>query len=197
MNAARQAHGYYQDTKRSIAEKASKSPNEIIQFFRNIAKSHAGSVPGASKYVDSAFDTLDELHETHGEEVDRILRWGHDEIRKILNDEKSGVDVQTGVKVMDILRRSSSQLEEVSKRAGQDALQKLGEKHPEVREKLGGGYEQLKKAAEKNGPEAIRILNETTSQVLIQYARAIRRLTFDPHICRSKSYFPPVSVLTR
>ena len=170
VNTARQAHEYYQETKRTIAEKAPKNPNEVIQFLRHTAKSYAGFVPGASKYVDSTFDTLDELHETHGEEVDKILRQGYDEIRQILKDEKSGADVQTGMKVMEVLRKSSSQLEEVGKRAGQDAFQKLGQRYPELKEKLGGGYEELRKAAEKNGPEAKRILDETTSQVRVQHA---------------------------
>lgn len=165
VNTARQAHDYYQATKRSISEKAPKNPNEVIQFLRSTAKSYSSFVPGLSKYVDSTFDSLDELHETHGEEVDKILRQGYDEIWEILKDEKSGADVQTGMKVMEILRRSSGQLEEVGKRVGQDVFHKLGEQYPELKEKLGGGYEELKRAAEKNGPEAKRIFDETTSQV--------------------------------
>ncbi|KAI0728220.1 hypothetical protein C8Q72DRAFT_885546 [Fomitopsis betulina] len=165
VNTARQAHDYYQATKRSISEKAPKNPNEVIQFLRSTAKSYSSFVPGLSKYVDSTFDSLDELHETHGEEVDKILRQGYDEIWEILKDEKSGADVQTGMKVMEILRRSSGQLEEVGKRVGQDVFHKLGEQYPELKEKLGGGYEELKRAAEKNGPEAKRIFDETTSQI--------------------------------
>lgn len=197
VNTARQAHDYYQDTKRSIAENAPKNPNEVIQFLRSTAKSYAGLVPGVSKYVDSAFDALDELHETHGEDVDKILRQGYDEIRQILKDGNSGADAQTGMKVMDVLRTSSSQLEEVGKRVGQDMFQKLGEQYPELKEKLGGGYEELRKAAEKNGPEAKRIFDETTSQVRVLYAPYhLRILTFNAHIRRSKRFSPPASAPT-
>ncbi|TFY50651.1 hypothetical protein EVJ58_g10953 [Rhodofomes roseus] len=138
QNAAKQAHGYYEDTKRSIAENAPKNPNEVIEFLRKTAKTYVGVIPGASSYVDSTFDALGELHATHGEEVEKILQQGYDEIRQILQDGKSGADMQTGLKVMEVLQRSSSQLEEVGKRAGQDAFQKLGERYPELKEKLGG-----------------------------------------------------------
>ncbi|KAH9832258.1 uncharacterized protein C8Q71DRAFT_268795 [Rhodofomes roseus] len=165
VNAAKQAHGYYEDTKRSIAENAPKNPNEVIEFLRKTAKTYVGVIPGASSYVDSTFDALGELHATHGEEVEKILQQGYDEIRQILQDGKSGADMQTGLKVMEVLQRSSSQLEEVGKRAGQDAFQKLGERYPELKEKLGGKYDELRKAAEKNGPEAKRIYEETTKQI--------------------------------
>ncbi|KZT65978.1 hypothetical protein DAEQUDRAFT_759070 [Daedalea quercina L-15889] len=165
VNTARQAHSYFQETKRTIAEKAPKNPNEVIEFLRKTAKSYAGFIPGASSYVDSTFDTLGELHETHGEEVEKILQQGYDEIKKILKDDKSGADMQTGLKVMEVLQRNSSQLQEVGKRAGEDVFRKLGERYPELKEKLGGSYEELRKAAEKNGPEAKRIYDETTSQI--------------------------------
>lgn len=166
MNAAKQAQAYYQDAKRTIAEKAPKNPNEAIEFLRKTVKSYVGLVPGASAYVDSTFDALDELHATHGEEVEQLVQQSYDEMKQIMKDDKSGVNAQTATKVIEVIRRSTSRLEEIGKKAGQDAIQKLGERYPELKEKLGGSYEELRKAAEKNGPEAKRIYDETTRQIL-------------------------------
>ncbi|KAH9920089.1 uncharacterized protein B0H18DRAFT_957264 [Fomitopsis serialis] len=166
VNAAKQAQAYFEDTKRTIAEKAPKNPNEAIEFLRKTVKSYVGLVPGASAYVDSTFDTLDELRTTHGEVVERVVQQAYDEMKQIVKDDNSGVNAQTGMKVVEVIRRSTSQLEEIGKKAGQDAIQKLGERHPELKEKIGGSYEELRKAAEKNGPQAKKVYDETTRQIL-------------------------------
>ncbi|GBE81418.1 hypothetical protein SCP_0311470 [Sparassis crispa] len=44
-------------------------------------------------------------------------------------------------------------------------MQKLAEKFPQVSEKLDGGYDELKNMAEKRGPEAKKIFDDTARQV--------------------------------
>jgi hypothetical protein len=58
-----------------------------------------------------------------------------------------------------------TELYELGKRAGGDVVNELLESHPEVKEKLGGGYEQLQKLAQDKGPEAKKLLDDTQSQV--------------------------------
>ncbi|KAI0930627.1 hypothetical protein AcV5_007291 [Taiwanofungus camphoratus] len=165
VEASKAAQQYYQQAKEVIVEKAPKNPNEMIQFLRSTAKSYTGLIPGASSYIDKSFDTLDELHKTHGEEMDKILQSAYDEIKRILDEKDSGMNMETGMKVAEVLRRRMGELQEVGKSAGQDVFKALGDQYPEITEKLGGGYENLKAMAEKSGPEAKKILDDTTQQV--------------------------------
>ncbi|PCH43567.1 hypothetical protein WOLCODRAFT_122202 [Wolfiporia cocos MD-104 SS10] len=155
----------YDKTKRIVAEKAPKSPNEVVEFLRGTVRPYVVLIPGASSYVDSVFDTLDELRETHGEDVNKVLQRGYDEVKQVLKESGGAVNVETGMKVMGVLRRCASELEKVGRKAGKDIVQTLSEKHPEVRQKLGGGYEELKRLVEKNGPEAKKILDDTTERI--------------------------------
>jgi len=57
------------------------------------------------------------------------------------------------------------ELQDLSARAGSDLLGPIFDKHPEVKEKLGGSYEQVKKLASQAGPEARRITTDTASKL--------------------------------
>lgn len=137
--------------------------------MRSVVKSYAGVVPGASGYVDSTFDTLDELHETHGEELDKILQGAYDEVSAVLKDAQSkgtnGVDVATAGKLMDILVKRTKELTELGAKAGSDVFSKLEEKYPMVAQTLGSSYGELKALAKRGGPEARKLVDETVSQV--------------------------------
>lgn len=165
VDVSRTAQQYYAQAKQTVVEKAPKNPNEVLNFLRSTVKSYAGFIPGGSSYVDSTFDTLDQLHESHREEVDKILQSAYDEINGILKEKKEGLDVDTAWKILDVVKRRTGELEEVGKQAGKDLFQNVAEKYPQVSEKLGGGYQELKDMAQKRGPEARKILDDATNQV--------------------------------
>ncbi|KAI0342149.1 hypothetical protein BDW22DRAFT_1484995 [Trametopsis cervina] len=169
VDGAKAASTYYQQTKSAIVEKAPKNPNEALQFLRSIAKSYAGIIPGASTYVDSTFDSLDELHDTHGDELNKILQGAYDEIQGVLKDVKNqdgaGVDAATAVKLMSILRKRVGELNELGKKAGSDVFSKLEEKYPTVAQSIGSSYGDLKNLAQRGGPEAKELVDESISQV--------------------------------
>src|ERR1700761_4601839 len=58
--------------KKQIQEKA-PSPSEGLKWLRQVSTYYAGFVPGASYYVNTAFDDLDKIHGKHGQEVDQII----------------------------------------------------------------------------------------------------------------------------
>ncbi|KZT08410.1 uncharacterized protein LAESUDRAFT_723926 [Laetiporus sulphureus 93-53] len=189
VDATKAARAYYQQTKRTIAEKAPKNPNEIIQFLRQTTKSYTGIIPGASSYVDSTFDALDELHETHGPEVNRILQQGYDEIKSILREKNAGMNPETSMKVMSVLSQRIGELEELGKKAGQDTFKALSDRYPEVGEKLGGGYEELRRMAEQSGPGAKKIMDDTTRQVMEMFSKGFNpdRLNEARELLQSKT----------
>lgn len=60
------------------------SPNAALQYLRGVAKSYGGLIPGASGYIDTTFDSIDKLNETHGDEVNKIVQAAVDEIKGII-----------------------------------------------------------------------------------------------------------------
>lgn len=129
-------------------------------------------IPGAGSYVDTTFDSLDKIVAEHSEEATDITQKAYDDIQKIVNENsgKNGGDLtKTGpdvaFKVLEVLRKSTAELYELGKKAGGHAVDEVLEKNPQLKEKLGGGYEQLKSLVESGGPEAKKALDDVTSQV--------------------------------
>ena len=164
VQSVQKASQYYEQTKQTIAEKAPKNPNEALDYLRNFAHSYLVVVPGARPHVDAAFDTIDELRDEHGNEVDRIVGGGYDEVRIIVRD-ATAMDMATAARVLDVFRRRSAELEELGQRARSSAFESLAKKYPQVSEKLGIGYEEFKGLAEVKGPEAKKVFDDTVKQV--------------------------------
>ncbi|KDQ57699.1 hypothetical protein JAAARDRAFT_207184 [Jaapia argillacea MUCL 33604] len=163
--AAKTTQTYLDQAQQVVVEKA-KNPSEALSYLRNVSKSYLGLVPGLAPYIDSTFDSFDELAEKHGDEVNAIARRGYDEIQAIVKERGKKADLETATKVMGVIQRQSRELQELAKKAGQDVFEPILEKHPEIKEKLGGGYQQLRDLAEKQGPEAQRIYDDTKKQVM-------------------------------
>ncbi|KAK7692560.1 hypothetical protein QCA50_004190 [Cerrena zonata] len=165
VDSARSAHQYFTRAKETIKENAPKNSNEAIEFLRKIAHSQLSFIPGATSYVDATLDSLDELHETHGEEVSNLMNDMYKELQEILKDDRSGADIQTGMKVLEIIRRRTGELNEIAKKAGKDAWGKFEKKNPQIAQVLGSRYYELKELAENSGPEAKKLFDETTQQI--------------------------------
>lgn len=166
VDASRTAAAYYQQTKDAIASKAPKNPNEALDQLRHFAHSYLVIIPGARPHVDAAFDTIDELRDSHGDDVNRIVSDGYEEIRTIIRD-SSSLDATAALKVFDVFRRRTAELEELGEGIGKDVFGSLSEKYPQLSEKLGGGYDEFQKLVKTHGPEAKKIYNETTQQVRV------------------------------
>ncbi|KAG8858959.1 hypothetical protein FRB96_004779 [Tulasnella sp. 330] len=144
------------------------SPNEAIKYLRNVAKSYVVLVPGAASYVDATFDGIDELHSKHKDEVDAIVNKAYDEIKKIVADGK--MDLPTAGKVFAILQEQGRELGELAAKVGGDIIGPIIDKHPELMEKIGGSWDDLKQIAgdAKDSDVAQRaqsIYDDTTKQV--------------------------------
>ncbi|RDX50135.1 hypothetical protein OH76DRAFT_1381302 [Lentinus brumalis] len=178
VDASRTASQYYQETKAAIASKAPKSPNEALDYLRDVARSYLVIIPGARPHVDAAFDTIDELRSSHGDDVNRIISDGYDEVRVVIKDSGS-MDAATAMKVLDVLRRRSAELEELGKKAGKNAFGSLSEKYPQLSDKLGGGYEEFKRLAESKGPEAKKLYDETSGQIKDIFSKGFTQDSID------------------
>ncbi|KAI0675032.1 hypothetical protein C8Q78DRAFT_1010127 [Trametes maxima] len=165
VDASNAASNYYQEAKAAIVEKAPKNPNEALDYLRNVAHSYLVVIPGVRPHVDAVFDTLDELRDSHGDEVNKVVSDGYEEVRVIVQDAGSGLDIATAMKIFDVLRKRSTQVQEIGEKAGKNAFSALSEKYPQVADNLGGGYGELKKLAKEKGPEAKRLYDETSQEI--------------------------------
>lgn len=173
VQTAQQTSSYIQSARDKVSESVSATLNdsgsakEALNYLRGVAKSYAGMIPGAGSYVDATFDEFDRISAEHGEEASEIANGAYKEIQALYGEvkNKGTIDVETAGKVADVLRRRLEELYELGKKTGEDVAEKFLEKHPEVKEKLGGGYDQLVKLAKEKGPEAQKQLDDIRSQV--------------------------------
>lgn len=125
-------------------------------------------IPGASGYVDSTFDALDELHDSHGEEIDKVLQETYDEISGVLKEVQGkglqNVDAATTGKLVSILGKRVAQLNGLAKKVGGDAFSKFEGAYPQAAQTIGSSYGQLKALAERGGPEARKLVEKSIKE---------------------------------
>ena len=159
MNTAHQA----QNTFKSYGQKIKSSspdfePNEAIEWLRSTAKSYAGIIPGASGYIDSAFDDIDAIRQKHAKEVDGIVREAYNELKDVSQE---GMTISAATKAWEILQKHLKRIGELAGDAAQDIINN----HPALKDKVGGNLDQLKQMGEKYGPEAKKQVDETWDQI--------------------------------
>lgn len=135
--------------------------------MRSVAKSSVGVIPGVSSYVDSSFDALEELHETHGPEFEKVLQAAYDDVRSILKDasNQDSLDPSTAAKLVGVLRKRVGELNALGQKAGGDAFGKFEKQYPGVAQTLGGAYSDLRALAARGGPEAKKLMDESTKEM--------------------------------
>jgi hypothetical protein len=141
FSGARSVVNTYQSAK-STADNAFKQttkyapePGQAVQWLKETVTSYTRFIPGASTYVDKAFEDLEKIRQNHEGEVDEIVQETYYELKNVT---KSGFT---------------------------DALEDILDNHPQLKEKVGGQYHQLKQMGEQYGPEAKKQVDETWDQV--------------------------------
>ena len=134
-------------------------PNEAIEWLRSIAKSYAFMIPGASGYIDSAFNDIDAIRQKHGKDVDSIIQEAYGELKDISINQ--GMTFDTAAKSWEVLQKHLKKIMDLAGDAGQEILSN----HPALKEKIGGNLGQLKQMGESYGPEAKKQVDETMKQI--------------------------------
>ncbi|KAM0803618.1 hypothetical protein BDR22DRAFT_41780 [Usnea florida] len=157
VNTARKTEDAFKGYAKQLKE-SSPEPNEALEWLRSTARSYAAFIPGASGYVDSAFNDLDAVRIKHGKEVDNIVKEAYGELKDISQE---GMSVTTATKAWGALQKH---LKRISDLAG-DAASDIINNHPALKEKVGGNLDQLKQMGDKYGPEAKKQVDETWDQI--------------------------------
>ncbi|KAK4693378.1 hypothetical protein P7C71_g4013, partial [Lecanoromycetidae sp. Uapishka_2] len=159
VNTAHQAQNTFNSyTKQLKSASPDFEPNEAIEWLRSTAKSYSAIIPGASGYIDSAFDDVDAIRQKHGKEVDAIIREAYDELKGVT---KAGMSVAAATQAWDILQKHIKRIGELAGDAAQDIINN----HPALKDKVGGNMDQLKQMGDKYGPEAKKQVDETWGQI--------------------------------
>ncbi|KIW17780.1 hypothetical protein PV08_04975 [Exophiala spinifera] len=157
VNSVHQARSYVDSAFKKTTETVPE-PNEAVEWLKETVKTYTKMIPGASKYVDSAFDDLDKIREKHGDEVDQIIKETYDELKGVTN---KGFSVEAVSTAWDVIQKCFSRISALAVDASQDILNN----HPQLKEKFGGSFEQLKQLGDQYGPEAKQMVDETYNQI--------------------------------
>ncbi|KAK4898010.1 hypothetical protein LTR27_004395 [Elasticomyces elasticus] len=158
---AKQAKSYVDSATNSLKanfKEVTPDANEAIQFLHETANKYAKWLPGGQQYVDKIFQDLDMIRKNHAEEVDDIVREAYGELRDV---SKQGMNLQTMSQSWEVL---SKHLQRLASLAG-DAAQDIMNNHPQLKEKLGGSFDNLKQLGDQLGPEAKKQVDETWKEV--------------------------------
>jgi len=133
-------------------------PNEALDMLKQTAQKYASFVPGGRQYVDTAFKDLDSIRNKHGSEVDNIVKEAYSELKDVSS---KGMNLETLSSVWEVLSKHLQRISELAVDAGQDILNN----HPELKEKMGGSFDQLKQLGDRLGPDAKKQVDETWKEV--------------------------------
>lgn len=157
INTAHEFQGRFQDITSQLKETAPE-PNEALQWLRKTATSYTFFLPGAKKYVDSAFNDLEIIHKKHGKEVDKIVQEAYGELREIAQD---GISVTSAQKVWEILQKHLKRISDLAT----DSAQQILNNHPGLKDKVGGSFDQLKNLGDNYGPDAKKQVDQVWSEI--------------------------------
>ncbi|KAH7335784.1 hypothetical protein B0J17DRAFT_719405 [Rhizoctonia solani] len=154
------------DAKLQVQDQLSaKPPNEALAYLRSAAKSYVLFIPGGSWAMDSIFDTIDELHKTHRQEVDSIVYDAYNDIKNIIN-ECGPLNAGSALAIFGVLRRRVGELGRVAGKASSDAVSLILDRNPKLREALGSKWTELKDLASRNGPETKKVYDDAANEIL-------------------------------
>jgi len=157
VNAASSTKAQFHKVTSSLQAQAPE-PNQALKWLHDTANSYAAFVPGAKGYVDAAFKDLEKVQDRHGKEVDDIIQGAYKDLKQAT---KSGMSVETATKSWEIIQDAMGKLGELAA----DSASEILDNHPQIKEKVGGNLDQLKKMAENGGEEAKKELDETYQQI--------------------------------
>lgn len=167
----KEASNKYQQAAQKIQQNT-PSADETIDYIKNFCYSYVAWVPGGRQYVDLAFKDIETVRQNHREEADQFL---NDAYKQFQDLSKSGLSMETASKATDVLADLSKKLGSL---AG-DAFSDIIDNHPQLKEKFGGSFDQLKQMGDQYGPEAKKQVDETWNQVRDVLAGGLTVANFD------------------
>nr|POF18471.1 hypothetical protein CFP56_63015 [Quercus suber] len=132
--------------------------SEALATLRSSALKYAAFIPGGKEYVEKVFNDINVIKKKHGDDVDRIVNEAYGDLRTA---SKKGLTMETAYETWDVLQKHVSALAGLAVDAGQD----LVDNHPQLKEKLGGQFDQLKEMRDSMGPEVKQHVDDAYKEI--------------------------------
>ncbi|KAJ5697129.1 hypothetical protein N7488_010813 [Penicillium malachiteum] len=158
VKTSKDLQDYANQMKAKIAEKTPE-PNEAFNWLRDTAKSYAVLIPGARGYIDTVFDDFEKIRNDHGDDFDKIVKDAYTELKRL--SEKEGMSMDSASKALIILQNHVKRLYDLAGDAAENVLRN----HPQLEEKFGDGFKQVKEMGETYGPQAKEEADRTWQQI--------------------------------
>lgn len=158
VDSNKQAKAYIDQLKQKLSEAAPES-NQAYSWLKNTISGYAVFIPGARGYIDTAFNDLDRIRDNHAQEFDEVVKDAYNELKDA--SKKDGLSADTAFEAFQILQKHLNRLVDLAGDAGEDILNN----HPQLKEKVGGSFDQLKKMGDAYGPQAKEEANKTWEQI--------------------------------
>jgi hypothetical protein len=156
VNSVHSTKTYVENAFKKTTEKAPE-PSEAVQWLKETVQSYTRMVPGASKYVDSAFEDIEKVQQNHRDEVNKIV---NDTYKQLKDATNKGFSMAAAAQVWDVLQDTFKKIGELAGSAGQDII----DNHPQLKEQFGGRFQQLQEMGEQYGPEAKKKVDDTWNE---------------------------------
>ena len=159
IQTSNQAQSYFKSAFKKTQEAATSSnSSDTIDYLRETAHSYTRLIPGASTYIDSAFDDVSKIREKHGDQVDQILNDAKSELKDVTN---KPANLERVSEVWEIL---SNALRRIGGLAG-DSAEDILNNHPYLKDKVGPKITSFKHMGEQYGPEAKQVVDDTWREI--------------------------------
>lgn len=153
----KEAQKKYQEAAQKF-QQSTPDADQAASYVKELCYSYISWIPGGKQYVDTAFRDLDKVRKNHKDEVDAVVHDAYEQLRDV---SKGGLSLDTARRALDVLADVARKAAEL----GGDALADVLEEHPQAKEKLGGGIDELRRMGEQYGPEAKKQVDETWRQL--------------------------------
>ena len=140
-------------------KKTSGDPDQVVDFLRKQGHTLTHYIPGGDKALDEALDALEKVKDKHGDETKKIVSDTYGEISDVVKSGK--MDISTGTKLLEILRRRGAEVQKLAEKAGGDLM----DDYPDFRGKIGEKYSELKGLAQGKGEKGKKILDDVQSSL--------------------------------
>lgn len=155
--AAKEAELKYLQAAKKLQDNTPSS-DQAIDSIKQFAYSYVGWIPGGKAYVDTAFEDWEKVRENHKDEADELVQ---DAYKQFQDLSKTGLSLETASKAYEVMADLAKKVAGLSG----DAISDILDNHPQIKERLGGNVDQLKRMGETYGPEAKKQVDETWKQL--------------------------------
>jgi len=142
----------------STLQAKTPSTDDAIETLRSYAYSYVAFIPGGRGMVDTVFKDIDQVRESHGKEVDELVR---DTYQDLSNVSKKGLSWESFHDAAEVLNEFSRKISKLAAGSVMDIM----ENHPQIKNRLGGPINQLKQMGDSYGPEAKKQYDQTVQQI--------------------------------